>query len=351
MSVQIEAHTINSEESISVCLEKMNLPHHLRTVFVLDAGNKLVGSISDGDIRRGFLKGLSLQNTCEAFMFKDFKSVNPETVTVDYIKLCKELGISVLPQINAEGGLTRILDLTKLKSFLPLSAVIMAGGFGNRLRPLTNETPKPMLPVGGIPILEINIKRLIQYGIDEVYIAVNYLKEKIMDYFGDGSNWGIKINYIIENEPLGTIGALHLIKNKIKHAQILLFNADILSNIDLEDMYNGFKESNADLSIASIPYKVTVPFAVFEFNQHNIIGLSEKPTYTYYSNAGFYLFQTKHLNQIPDNTFYNATDFTETLIKDGAIVTQFPILGYWSDIGSIEDYKKAQTDIQILDLN
>jgi len=164
-----------------------------------------------------------------------------------------------------------------------------------------------------------------------------------MDYFGNGEKWGCNISYIEENQPLGTIGALSLIEN-IKHQQILLFNADLLSNIDFEDMYCKFLQHESQLSIASIPHKITLPYAVLEGQNHQITSISEKPTYTYFANAGFYLFNAELIKRIPKNEFYNATDFVEDLIQHKLPVSSFPIHGYWSDIGSIDDYKKSNED-------
>lgn len=164
-----------------------------------------------------------------------------------------------------------------------------------------------------------------------------------MDFFEDGSKWGCNIHYIQENQPLGTIGALSLIE-RIQHQQVLLFNADLLSNIDFEDMYCKHLEVNSNLSIASIPHKITLPYAVLEGQNHRITSISEKPTYTYFANAGFYLFDAKLIDRIPINEFYNATDFVEDLINNNFNISSFPIHGYWSDIGSIEDYKKSNED-------
>lgn len=331
-------------------MKKMGRPGHLRTLFITDDSGRLTGTLTDGDIRRAFLKGTAISTPCGEVCFRAFRRVTPGMENTRVLHEWRDLGIMVVPVVDAEGKLVRILDLKQLRGFLPVTAVIMAGGFGNRLRPLTQQTPKPMLPVNGLPILEINIRRLVSFGVDDIHIAVNYLKDQIMDYFGDGSKFGCSIQYLHEDEPRGTIGALSQLKNSVSHPDILLFNADLLSNIDLAEMYQFYQEASADFCMGTIPYRVNVPFAVLELNDHRITGISEKPTYTYYSNAGFYLFRSQHLAHIPDTGFYNATDFTDKLISGGYNTVQFPILGYWSDIGSIEEYQKAQEDIQYLDL-
>lgn len=341
--IDIKSHTILFDAPISEALEKLNLPNHLKTVFVINQNNQVIGTITDGDIRRGLLNGIDFSEKCEKFAFKDFKFLQLGNISIEQLILWREKQIYILPLLNKNHELIEILNFNELKSFLPLTAVIMAGGFGNRLRPLTQNTPKPMLKIGDFPILEINIKRLAQFGIREIIICVNYLKEQILDYFGNGEKWGCKISYIEENQPLGTIGALSLIVN-IKHQQILLFNADLLSNIDFEDMYCKFLQHECQLSIASIPHKITLPYAVLEGQNYQITSISEKPTYTYFANAGFYLFNADLIERIPKNEFYNATDFVEDLIQHKLPVSSFPIHGYWSDIGSIDDYKKSNED-------
>jgi dTDP-glucose pyrophosphorylase len=341
--IDISAHTIKYNEPISLALEKLNLPYHLRTVFVLNSDNQVMGTITDGDIRRGLLNGIDFNQNVENFAFKNFKFIEAGQVSIEQLRAWREKQIFILPLLNDKKELIDILNFNQLKSYLPLTAVIMAGGFGNRLRPLTISTPKPMLKVGDLPILEINIRRLISFGIKDIVICVNYLKEQIKDHFGDGSALNCNINYIEENEPLGTIGALSLIPN-IQSKHVLLFNADLLSNIDYEEFYFRHLNGNAALSIATIPHKITLPYAVLENEGNQITSIAEKPTYTYFANAGFYLFESNLIATIPQNTFYNATDFADQLIASKKSVISFPIHGYWNDIGSIEDYQKSNED-------
>jgi len=341
--IDIFAHTIKYNEPISLALEKLNLPYHLRTVFVLNSKNQVMGTITDGDIRRGLLNGIDFNQNVENFAFTNFKYIEVGNVSIDQLRIWREKQIFILPLLNSKKELIDILNFNQLKSYLPLTAVIMAGGFGNRLRPLTINTPKPMLKVGDLPILEINIRRLISFGIKDIFICVNYLKDQIKGHFGDGTNLNCNIQYIEENEPLGTIGALSLI-TEVSTEHTLLFNADLLSNIDFEEMYLRHLTTNAELSIATIPHKVTLPYAVLENEGINITAIAEKPTYTYFANAGFYLFNSVLIDTIPQNTFYNATDFAENLITTSKSVISFPIHGYWNDIGSLDDYQKSNAD-------
>jgi len=345
--IDFSAHTILSSAPISEALEKLNIPFHLRTIFVLNESNQVIGTITDGDIRRGLLNKIDFNQNCESFAFKNFKYLEEGKVSIEQLRNWRNKQITTIPLLNSNNELIQILDFNQLNSYLPLTAVIMAGGFGNRLRPLTQNIPKPMLKVGDLPILEINIKRLVSYGIQSIYLCVNYLKEQIIDHFGDGSQWNCKIQYVEENQPLGTIGALSLIDD-IQTDHILLFNADLLSNIDFEEMFHKHLNLNSDLSIATIPHKVTLLYAVLENEGSHIKAISEKPTYTYFANAGFYIFNTPLLKIIPHNEFYNATDFAETLIQTKQTVVSFPIHGYWNDIGSIEDYNKSNEDFPTL---
>jgi hypothetical protein len=345
--MNLQEHIIQYNEPISNVLTKLNSPNHLRTVFVLDDNSKVLGTITDGDIRRGILKEIKVSEPCEKLAFTNFKFLKQGSISVFDLKKWKSNGINVLPLLNEYHELISILNFNELKSYLPISAVIMAGGLGSRLRPLTNNTPKPMLKIGDLPILEIGIRRLLSYGITDITICVNYLKEQIIEYFGNGDKFGCTIKYIHEDKPLGTIGALSLI-TEIQNDTILLFNADLLSNIDFEEMLLNHLETNSDLTIASTMYKVTLPYAILETSNHQIKNLAEKPTYTYFANAGFYLFQKSSLELIPKDIFYNATDFAEDLVENQKNVISFPIHGYWNDIGSIDDFQKSIEDFKTI---
>ena len=345
--ISIANHTVKYSDTVRYALEKLNLPGRSKTLFVLDDMGKVMGSITDGDIRRALLQGHNFQTSCEKVAFTSFKWLEKNQVQIEQIRNWRKNDIFIIPVLNPDKTLHEIIHIGKLKSYLPVTAVIMAGGQGQRLRPLTLDTPKPMLKIGNFPILEINIKRLVQYGIKDIYLCVNYLKEHIISYFKSGEKWNCNIHYIEEKEPLGTIGALSLLP-PIPTAEILLFNADLLSNIDLEEMYVRHGMENADLTIAGIPHKVTLPYAILESKGTQITALSEKPTYTYFANAGFYLFHASFIKEIPKNTFYNATDFAEKLIHNSLKIHAFPIHGYWNDIGSLEDYHKSNQDFSTI---
>ncbi|MBN2165706.1 MAG: nucleotidyltransferase family protein [Marinilabiliaceae bacterium] len=308
------------------------------TIFIVNDEESLIGTITDGDMRRGLLNGLSLEQPVLDFCFKDYVYINNST-DVYQIKEFRKKGVKTLPRLDDKKRIVEIYNLDELKTLLPIHAVLMAGGRGERLRPLTDDIPKPLLSIGDKSIIERNIDRLIRYGIESITITVRYLKEKIIDRIGDGSKWGIKINYIEEDKPLGTIGCLSLI-DTFSEDTVLLMNSDLLTNIDFEDFYLEFLESNAEMSVASIPYSVSIPYAILELEDNKVVDFKEKPKNTYYANAGIYLMKREVLNEIPRNEFFNATDLMEIVMKRKGLIHS-PITGLWIDIGKPDDYKKA----------
>ncbi|NQX40283.1 Nucleotidyl transferase [Pedobacter steynii] len=319
-----------------------------RTLFIVNTSNKMVGSLTDGDIRRGLLNGLEISQPIEAFMNKGFKSIHEHENNVQVIRSLREADLKLIPLLNDFGQITQVLDLTKTRTILPAAALIMAGGRGERLKPFTDTVPKPMLNVGGKPIIEHNIDRLIAFGISEIYISVKYLKEQIMDYFGDGSAKGVRIKYLIEEEPLGTLGALALIDG-IGYDDILVMNSDLLTNIDFEDFFQFYQTQGAEMAVASIPYHVNIPYAVLETDHHHVASFIEKPTYTYYSNGGIYLLKFKLKSSFEKDSFFNATDLMDNIISDdNTALVHYPLLCYWLDIGKHQDFIKAQDDIKHL---
>lgn len=343
----IERQTISFNQPLRVALDKLNnVPDNL-TLFVLNEHNQLTGALTDGDIRRGLLKGLSVDDTVENFMFKEFKYLKNNDYSLGQIKELKKKRIKLVPLVDDGMRILRLLDLVKYKSVLPLDVLIMAGGKGERLRPLTENLPKPLLKVGDSPILEHNLRHIAQYGIQKINLSVNYLGHMIEDYFGNGNQLDLELNYIHENQPLGTLGSATLIK-EINHDQILVMNADVLTNIDLEDFFSEFKEQQATMAVASVPYKVSMPFAVLETSDNRVLAFSEKPEYTYYTNAGIYIINRELLSRIPNNTVYHATDLMQDVLNKKEKLIQYSIHGLWMDIGRKEDYERAQLEIKHL---
>lgn len=314
-------------------------------LFVVDEAGRLVGSVTDGDVRRGLLKGLTLENLIEDFAQTSPRFVFKEKYSLQQIIDYRSGNFKVIPVVDKDRRIVNVINFRYVKSYLPIDAVIMAGGKGERLRPLTDTTPKPLLPVGDKPIIEHNINRLINYGIDDFWITLRYLGQKIQDFFGSGQERNVSFAYVWESEPLGTIGSVSTIDN-FRHDHILVTNSDILTNLDYENFFLEFVASDADLSVVTIPYNVSVPYAVLETDNGHVVSFKEKPTYTYYSNGGIYLMKKKVLDLLPKRQFYNATDLMEKIMANGGKVHSYPMRGYWLDIGKPEDYKKAQQDIK-----
>lgn len=334
---------LNKNAKLKDALLKLDLNPSLQTLLI-ENDNKIIGTITDGDIRRGLINGLGNENPIFEFMNEQFTYLTNGKYETDKLELIKEKKLEVVPELNQDKSLNRIINFKNLKTILPIDAVIMAGGKGTRLMPLTKDIPKPMLNVGTKPILEYNVDLLKSYGITHLTLSVNHLAEHISDYFKNGSEHGININYVTEDEPLGTIGAVKQIK-KFHNDYILVMNSDLLTNINLEAMFKDLIESNAEMVVASTDYQVQVPYGVIETNNSEIKALVEKPTYTYFSNAGIYIFKKSCVELIPDNSHFNATDMLEVLLENKKKVIHYSINNYWLDIGKHVDFEKAQKDI------
>lgn len=333
-------YLINSQATIKDALIALNnLSHDVLVLFVMDDEQKIVGTLTDGDIRRYLIVGGTLDDTVVIAMQTDFCFVQSDT-PLSVIRDYKRNSLALIPCLDENRHIIKVINLRNKKSLLPIDAVLMAGGKGERLRPLTEKVPKPLLHVGDKAIIDYNIDSLISYGVEHVSVTVNYLHEQIEEHFKESRN-GIQIQCIHEPQYLGTIGSIKFV-DLFYNDTVLVMNSDLFTNINYEDFFLHFKEHDADMSVAAIPYSISVPYGIFELDGRNIEGIREKPTYNYYANAGIYLIKRDHLNKIPRDTFFNATDFMEMLIREKMKVVRFPITGYWIDIGKHEDYKKAQ---------
>ena len=309
------------------------------TLFVTD-GKKMIGTLTDGDIRRYLIENESLNTSVVEIMKHDYCYIYQNEKNIQKIRDFRKAGIKLLPCIDENGILLKIYDLKQKKSVLPIDAVLMAGGKGERLRPLTEKIPKPLLMVGEKSIIDYNVDNLIYYGVENIHVTTNYLAEQIENHFKE-SRQGIIINCIREKKFNGTIASVKLIP-EIKNDEVLVMNSDLFTNINFEDFYCYFLEKKADMLIAAIPYSVNVPYGIFELDNGNIQGINEKPTYNYYANAGIYLIKTYLLDYIQSDKFFDATDFIDLLISKNKKVISYPLTGYWIDIGKITDYQKAQ---------
>ena len=334
----------NLVEGLQCLNELRNLSRLI--LFVVDDNEKVIGSVTDGDIRRSIIAEQNLQKTLGEIANPDFKRLYQKDTYQSFEKYRKS-DIKILPILNQEGKMVDLIDLEYTKAQLPLEAVIMAGGRGKRLSPLTDTIPKPMLRLGDKPIIEHNIDRLISFGIKKIYISVKYLGEQIVNYLGDGSQKGISIEYVWEDEPLGTAGALALINN-LSTEHILLMNSDLFTNVNFESLYLKLINENADMAVASTEYKVDIPYAVFETQEGRVTNFKEKPSFIYHSNAGIYILKRSLIATIEKGKYCDITDVMERLVAEGGKLVYDPIIGYWIDIGKTVDYEHAQEFIKHL---
>lgn len=335
-------HIVNQNITLLEALSCINtLAPEPLVLFVVDNEQRMVGTLTDGDSRRALIAGALLTDKAEKVMMRNFHYMRYDDVTnVLEIRHQKEMQMKLVPLLDDERHIVDIINLERFKTRLPVDAVLMAGGKGERLRPLTEKTPKPLLPIGNKAIIDHNIDRLISYGVKNISVTVNYLKEQLEEHFQEPRN-GVQIKTVREPKYLGTIGSIRFV-SQFYNDTVLLMNSDVFTNIDYEDFYLHFVEHNAEMSVAAIPYNVSIPYGILELEGRNIHGLIEKPKYTYYANAGIYLIKHSALNEIPEDTFFNATDLVEKLILEGKSVIRYPLNGSWIDIGNPQEYQKAQ---------
>jgi dTDP-glucose pyrophosphorylase len=347
---EISDHIVQIGDSVRDALVKLDKLASDAILFLVDENQLLIGSITDGDLRRGFIKGLGFEDSLLKFIQQNPVFIKESNYTTEQLNEYKIRNLKIIPILDSENRIVDILNFRLKKTLIPAVAILMAGGEGKRLRPLTETTPKPLLLVGDKPIIEHNIDRLINVGIKKIHLSVNYLGEQIEAYFGNGSSKNISIDYVKETKPLGTIGSILLV-DAFEQDDIIVMNSDILTTIDFEDFYQTYKKSGASMAVAATTYHVDVPYAVLETDSNQKVkSLKEKPRYTYYSNAGIYILNKSILKMIPEDQFFDITELMEKIVEMGLNLITYPINGYWLDIGKHDDYKRAQEDIKHLNL-
>lgn len=329
-------HIISTDSTIIDALARLNeLSGKAMTLLVIDADGVMRGTLTDGDIRRGLLDGAQPGQHVADIMHRSFMALDDDSDDIARMRELRRRGIRLVPRLDSLGHITEIIDTLHTRSLLPLAAIIMAGGKGERLRPMTLTTPKPLLRIGGKPIIDYNIDLLHSHGITDITVTVNYLAEAIEEHFA-----GTDIKCLREPMPLGTIGAAAL-KAHTAGGNTLVMNSDLLTTIALEEMYMRHVSENADITIAAIPYNLSVPYAILNTDGAVVRGIEEKPSYSYYANAGIYIIANHLLSELPTDCRTDATDLIDRAIKSGCRVTYFPISGTWIDIGSPVDYNHA----------
>lgn len=317
----------------------------MKIALIVDEKSRLIGTLSDGDIRRGFLNNLHLDDSIESIIFQ-----NPTVCSIDDTKE-KILEVALvkkvyqMPIVNDEGvllGIEEVDNLIKPKAKKNV-VVLMVGGLGTRLRPLTNETPKPLLKVGNKPILETIIESFSRYGFKDFILSINYKSEMFENYFGDGSSLGVNITYIHERKRLGTAGALSLMQDKLQE-DFFVMNGDLLTNINFDYLLKFHKESDAKATMCVREYDFQVPYGVVEIVDGVVKSIVEKPIHKFFVSAGVYMLNPSILTHIPKDTFYDMPTLFEKLIELEEKTVSFPLREYWLDIGRIEEYEKANNE-------
>ncbi|HSB01648.1 MAG TPA: nucleotidyltransferase family protein [Anaerolineales bacterium] len=341
---------ISPDQPIRVALEHIDRGG-LGIALVVDEERHLIGTISDGDIRRAMLASIDLESPTRILLERKaqpyFRPITAQIGTSREILLglMKQYVLREIPLLDIED---RVVDVVGIDELIPagdlhMQAVIMAGGKGSRLRPLTEDLPKPMLPVGGRPLMEVLLEQLHDSGIRRVNITTHYRPEKITEYFGNGESMGVELNYVNEQEPLGTGGALSLIPQPTE--PMLVINGDILTRVNFRTFLAFHQENHADMTVAVRRYEIEVPYGVVDCDGVQVRGLREKPRMDFFVNAGIYMLEPVVFQYIPHGEHFNMTDLIQRLLDVKRTVVSFPVREYWLDIGQHAEYAKAQEDV------
>lgn len=342
---RLKASIISPDASIAEAMAQLDKAA-TGTLLICNPDRSLVGVLTDGDFRRAILRRKSMTEPCVTIASAQPITANFPVLPPEALRLMNEHDVSQLPVVDHEGRVQKLVlrkDITPA-SALALSAVVMAGGLGTRLLPLTQKMPKPMLPVGDRPLLELTIAQLRRAGIKEVNLTTHYLSETISQHFKNGEKFGVRLNYLQEEHPLGTAGGL----KSLKHfdGTMLVINGDVLTGVPFDAMLDFHRSYRADLTIGVRKYDVQVPFGVVECEDVHVARLQEKPSLSFFINAGTYLLEPSVCDLIPFNERIDMTDLIQKLIEAGKVVVSFPIVEYWLDMGRHEDYAKAQEDFR-----
>lgn len=336
--------TLGPEATIRQAMELINRSS-MQIVLVADREGKLLGTVTDGDIRRGLLEGLGLDSVIEKIMHISpvVASINDSREHLRNLALLKD--IKQIPLLDSHGIVVGIETFANLFQSLAKSnkVVLMVGGLGTRLRPLTEEVPKPLLKVGNRPILETIVTNFAQYGFKDFIFSVNYKSQMIEEYFGDGSRFGVTIEYVQEEQRMGTAGALSLMREKLQ-SDFFVMNGDLLTNVNFEHLLNFHRNNQAAATMCVRQYDFQVPYGVVELEGEQIRSIVEKPVHNFFVSAGIYVLNPETLQQIPDGQFYDMPTLFDVMIAKGERCVSFPIHEYWLDIGRMSDYQQANDE-------
>ena len=318
---------------------------NLQIALVVDAEGKLIGTVTDGNVRRGILAGISLESPVSEIMNTKFTYAGPGDSTKKILQQMKKGDLKHIPVLDENGGMVRLALLADfaVPAFKEEWVVLMAGGLGTRLRPLTEDTPKPLLKVGSKPLLETTLEDLADHGFRDFFLSVNYRAEMIKTHFGNGSDWGVNIKYLNETTRLGTAGALSLLPEGAP-GPILVMNADLLTKINYQHLLDYHRDSGCDMTMCVREYDFQVPYGVVKIEDDRVFGLEEKPIYKMFVNAGVYVIGPEAAKLVPKDTQFDMPALFEKVKEGGGSVGAFPIREYWLDIGHMEDFHRANRE-------
>ena len=317
----------------------------MQIALVVDDNDKLIGTLTDGDIRRGILRGLDLDSSIETIVFKEPAVAKISSTKEEILKIALSKKLHQIPIVDDNGI---VLDLKEIEELVEPKiktnrVILMVGGLGTRLRPLTQDTPKPMLKVGNKPILQTIVEKFAEYGFVNITMCVNFNASIIRDYFGDGREFGVNIDYVLEQKRMGTAGALSLLKERPSEP-FFVMNGDLLTNVNFEHIFNYHMLHKATATMCVREYDYEVPYGVVKMNDNKITAIAEKPVQKFFVSAGIYMLSPEILDLIPKNEFYDMPTLFEKLIKLSKNVISFPIREYWLDIGRMEEYQRANEE-------
>ena len=317
----------------------------MQIALVVDDNDKLLGTLTDGDIRRGILRGLDLDSSIETIVFKEPAIAKISSTKEEILKLALSRKLHKIPVVDDNGRVLGIKEIEELvePKIKTNRVILMVGGLGTRLRPLTQDTPKPMLKVGNKPILQTIVEKFAEYGFVNITMCVNFNASIIRDYFGDGKEFGVNIDYVLEEKRMGTAGALSLLKERPSEP-FFVMNGDLLTNVNFEHIFNYHTLHKATATMCVREYDYEVPYGVVKMNDNKITAIAEKPVQKFFVSAGIYMLSPEILDLIPKNEFYDMPALFEKLIKLSKNVISFPIREYWLDIGRMEEYQRANEE-------
>jgi len=330
-------HTIaDAIRIIDDCVEKVCL--------VVDKNDALIGTVTDGDVRRGLIRSLSLESPVIEIMRREFTVAKPDDGKQRMLEIMRSNSVRQLPIINAQSqivGLTIEDELLETNDRNNNRVILMAGGLGHRLMPMTENRPKPLLKVGGYPVLETILKTFIDGNFYKFYLSVNYRAEMIKEHFGNGDHWNVNIQYLEEDSQLGTAGALGLLPVEDLNEPLIVMNGDVLTNVNFNNLLDFHKEQGAQATMCVREYDYQVPFGVVTIDNQYVVDLEEKPVYTSFVNAGIYVLEPEILKLIVKDEHLDMTDLFKLIIGTGMKSTVFPVREYWIDVGKIDDFQRA----------